>query len=161
LEQNKPKKKREEMAYTVPFLINNEEITSSKTFDVKNPLDDSLLWKSSAATFRDAEAAIQSASDAFRLWSTTKLVKRRELIYKLVEVFERRRQEPMDSMTNETAALSGWVDFNVEASIGVAKDIAGRVVSIAGTIPESMEEGALTLYGYQYRYLTLGKNGDS
>jgi len=78
-----------------------------------------------------------------------------------VEVFERRRQEPMDSMTNETAALSGWVDFNVDASIGVAKDIAGRVVSIAGTIPESMEEGSLAPYRYWYRYLTLGKNGDS
>jgi len=135
------------MAYTVPFLINNEEITSSKTFDVKSPLDHSLLWKSSAATVQDIEAAIESASDAFRLWSTTKLVKRRELIYKLVDVLGRRRQELMDNMANETAALGDWVDFNVDASIGVARDVAGRVVSIAGTIPESMEEGALTHTG--------------
>lgn len=149
------------MAYTVPFLINNEEITSSKTFEVKNPLDHSLLWKSSAATVQDAEAAIQSASDAFRFWSTTKLVKRRELIYKLVDVLERRRQELMDSMAGETAAPGGWVDFNINTSIGLAKDVAGRVVSIAGTIPESMEEGALTPYGYQYRHLTLRKKGDS
>ncbi|PUU79912.1 Aldehyde/histidinol dehydrogenase [Tuber borchii] len=133
------------MAYTVPFLINNEEITSSKTFEVKNPLDHSLLWKSSAATVQDAEAAIQSASGAFRFWSTTKLVKRSELIYKLVDVLERRRQELMDSMAGETAALGGWVDFNVDTSIGLAKDVAGRVVSIAGTIPESMEEGTTAL----------------
>ncbi|PWW71633.1 aldehyde dehydrogenase [Tuber magnatum] len=135
----------EKMAYTVPFLVNNEEITSSKTFDVKSPLDDSLLWKASAATVQDVQAAVQSASDAFRSWSTTKLVKRRELIYKFVDVFERRKQELMDSMVDETAALGGWVDFNMNISVGLAKDVAGRVVSIVGTIPESEEEGRTAL----------------
>ncbi|RPA97312.1 aldehyde dehydrogenase [Choiromyces venosus 120613-1] len=133
------------MTYTVPFLINNEEITSSKTFDVKNPLDDSLLWTSSAATVQDVEAAIQAASNAFRSWSTTKLVKRRELINKLADVFEERGQELMDSMEKETAALSGWADSNVHASAGLARDVASRVVTIAGTIPESVEEGRTAL----------------
>ncbi|CAZ84340.1 unnamed protein product [Tuber melanosporum] len=133
------------MAYTVPFLVNNEEITSPRTFDVKNPLDDSLLWRSSAATVQDVEATALSASSAFRLWSTTKLAKRRELIYKLVDVLERRKQELMDTMAGETGALSGWVDLNMDLTVGLARDVAGRVVSIAGTIPESAEEGATAL----------------
>ncbi|CUS12488.1 unnamed protein product [Tuber aestivum] len=133
------------MAYTVPFLINGEEITSPKTFDVKNPLDDSLLWKASAATVEDVEAVVQSASDAFRSWSTTKLVKRRELIYKLVEVLERRKQELADSMAEETAALGGWVDFTISQTVELAREIAGGVGRIVGTIPESEEEGRTAL----------------
>ncbi|KAG0134696.1 Aldehyde/histidinol dehydrogenase [Tuber indicum] len=133
------------MAYTVPFLVNNEEITSPRTFDVKNPLDDSLLWRSSAATVQDVEATARSASSAFRLWSTTKLVKRRELIYKLVDVLERRKQELMDTMAGETGASSSWVDLNVDLAVGLARDVAGRVVSIAGTIPESAEDGRTAL----------------
>ncbi|KAG0637925.1 aldehyde dehydrogenase domain-containing protein [Tuber brumale] len=133
------------MVYTVPLLVNNEEITSPKTFEVKNPLDDSTLWRSSAATIQDAEATVRYASSAFTSWSITKLVKRRELIYKLVDVLEMRKQELMDIMADEIAALGGWVDLNVDLSVGLARDVAGRVVSIVGTIPESVEEGRTAL----------------
>src|SRR5205807_607511 len=85
------------------------------------------------------------------------LVKRRELIYGLVDVIERRRQEVMDSMADETAALGSWVDINVDTSIGLVKDVAGRVVSIVGTIPESVEEGVLTPFSADIGILCLAR----
>lgn len=127
--------------YITPFLINNEEIISDKKFDVRNPRDSKLLWSASAATISDVKRVTQAASAAFPSWSTTKLVKRRELLLKFADVLTKRTEDLKECMCIETAAQASWAEFNVHTAAGFVQEVAGRVTNITGIIPESTEEG--------------------
>lgn len=127
--------------YTTPFLINNQEIVSSKTFDVHNPIDSKKLWSASAATLSDVEKVTQAAAAAFPSWSTTKLVKRRELLMRFADTLTKRADDLKKCMRLETAAQASWAELNIDVATGFITDLAGRLISIAGTIPESAEEG--------------------
>lgn len=127
--------------YTTPFLINNEEIISSKTFDVRNPCDSKKLWSASAATLSDVEKVTRAAAAAFPSWSTMKLVKRRELLLKFGDILQKRSEDLKKCMCIETAAQAPWAEFNIHTSIGFVQEISGMLTSIMGAIPESSEEG--------------------
>lgn len=114
---------------------------SSKTFDVHNPTDSKKLWSASAATLSDVEKVTQAAAAAFPSWSTTKLVKRRQLLMKFADVLAKRADGLKECMRLETAAQESWAELNIDIATGFIADIAGRLISITGTIPESIEEG--------------------
>ena len=57
---------------TIPLWLNGKEITTSTTYDVKSPLDSKVLYKASASSVQDAEAAVKAAAEAFKSWSKTK-----------------------------------------------------------------------------------------
>lgn len=124
-----------------PFIINNEEVISSKTFDVINPANNNLLWKASAATIDDVEKVAKAAQAAFPAWSRTKYTKRRELIQKFQAILERRQDELKECMTLETGAQDAWSSFNIKTGVKLLQHIAGTVVTISGSIEEEQGEG--------------------
>lgn len=128
-------------AYTTPFLINNQEVVSSKVFDVYSPTDSKKLWSASAATLSDVKNVTQAAAAAFPSWSTTKLVKRRELLMKFADVLKERADDLKECLRLETAAQVPWAELNIDLAAGFVTEVAGRLTSIMGTIPESVEEG--------------------
>lgn len=130
-----------DQGHTTPFLINNQEIVSSKTFDVHSPTDSRKLWSASVATLSDVEKVTQAAAAAFTSWSTTKLVKRRQLLMGFADILAKRADELKECMRLETAAQESWAELNIDVATGFIADIAGRLISIAGTIPENAEEG--------------------
>lgn len=130
-----------DQSYITPFLINNQEIVSSKTFEVRSPTDSKKLWSASAATLSDVEKVTQAAAAAFPSWSTTKLVKRRQLLMGFADILAKRADGLKECMRLETAAQESWAELNIDIATGFIADIAGRLVSITGTIPESAEEG--------------------
>lgn len=128
-------------AYTIPFFIDNVEVTSTKTFPVNNPVDNSLLWNASAATLEDVEKVARAASAAFPAWARTKYTKRRELIRNFQTILATRRAELIECMVLETGATAAWGEANVTLGIELLEHIAGTVVTISGSIEEESREG--------------------
>lgn len=128
-------------AYVIPLFIDNVEITSSKTFPVNSPADNSLLWNASAASLEDVERVTKAASAAFPAWSRTKYTKRRELIHNFKRILEARQAELAECMSLETSSTSFWGDINVKVGLDLLEHIAGTVVAISGSIQEESREG--------------------
>lgn len=111
--------------YTTPFLINNEEIISSKTFDVRNPCDSKKLWSASAATLSDVEKVTRAAAAAFPSWSTMKLVKRRELLLKFGDILQKRSEDLKKCMCIETAARLHGLNLIFTRLLGLFRRFLG------------------------------------
>lgn len=128
-------------SYTVPLFFNNVEVTSTKTFPVNNPADNTLLWNASAASIDDVEKVTKAAAAAFPAWSRTKYTKRRELIRNFGAILEKRRAELIECSVLETGSSVHWAELNVTGGISVLEHVAGTVVTINGSIEEDAREG--------------------
>lgn len=119
----------------VPFIINGSDYRPEITFDVVSPDTGKLLHQCGAATETDALAAVDAASKALPAWSRTTPAQRRDIILKFVEIFDRRREELAGYMIEAVGAPPAWAGFNINTTIEIAKDVAGRVSAISGTVP--------------------------
>ncbi|KAH0612251.1 uncharacterized protein H6S33_010303 [Morchella sextelata] len=129
-------------SYVTPLLLDNAPHTTAKTFAVHNPASpSSVLWRASAASLKDVERVTASAAAAFPVWSGKKLVERRDLLFKFADILERRGGELTECMCTETAAQEPWAKFNIFTSVGFVKEVAGKLTSIEGRLPESADEG--------------------
>ena len=128
--------------YVIPLQINGKEVTTDTTFDVVNPATGKVTWKCSSASKEDAVKAVEAAQAAFPAWSRTKPSKRRDIFLKAAEVLERRGEELGEYMMTETGAQPMFAGgFNVPTSVEMLRDVAGRIVTIAGSVPVCGEEG--------------------
>lgn len=132
---------------TVPFFIGGKEVVSPKTFDVVNPSTGKVVHRSSSATDADAQAAVDAAAKAFPAWKATVPTKRREIFLKAVELMETRRNELATTMVEELGVPRQWADFNITVAKDLTLDIAGRLVTIEGSVPTSQDPntGAMVL----------------
>lgn len=122
-------------SYTVPFIINGEERVPEKTFDVVSPATGKVLHQCGVATESDAVAAVEAAAKALPKWRNTTPGQRRDIILKAAEIFEKRRDELAPYMQEAVAAAPMWAGFNLDTTIDIIKDVAGRVSTITGTVP--------------------------
>lgn len=132
---------------TVPFFINGEEKTTDKTFDVINPATGKAIHKCSSASEADAQAAVDAAAKALPAWRDLTPNKRRDIFLKAAEVMEKRKDELATNMMEEVGAPRQWADFNLMVAKDFLLDIAGRLVSIQGSIPTTQDPtvGALVV----------------
>ncbi|KAH6657773.1 Aldehyde/histidinol dehydrogenase [Truncatella angustata] len=121
--------------YTVPFIINGEERRPEKTFDVVSPDTGKVLHQCGIATEADVNAAVEAAAKALPKWRNTTPGQRRDIILRAADIFDKRRDELKPYMQEAVAAAVGWASFNIDTTIDIVKDVAGRVSSIAGTVP--------------------------
>ena len=126
---------------TIPLYIDGKETIGENTIDVVNPATGKLLWKSAAASVKDATTAVEAAQAAFPAWSRTKPSARRDIFLKAAEIFARRAEELGDYMREETGAKKDYVHFNVTSGIEMLKDVAGRIVTLSGSVPVCAAEG--------------------
>ncbi|KAJ2893191.1 aldehyde dehydrogenase domain-containing protein [Zalerion maritima] len=130
---------------TVPLLINNESSVSSSTFPVTNPATGKVVHNCSSVSVAEADAAVSAAAAALLTWKTMTPPKRRDLFLNAAAVMEKRREELMGYMVEETGAAPAWAGFNMAVSIDMLKDIAGRIGNISGHIPGTNDEGVSAL----------------
>ena len=128
--------------YTVPLQINGQEVTTKNTLDVVNPATGKVQWKSAAASRGDAIKAVEAAQAAFPAWAKTKPSKRRDIFLKAADILQSRAEELGAYMIEETGSEQFFAaGFNVPTSVELLKDLAGRIVTIAGQAPVMGEEG--------------------
>ena len=129
-------------SYTVPLLINGQEVTSNTTFAVTSPSSHKELWRASSASPADVTSAVAAAKAAFPAWSKMKHSAKRNIFLKAATVIEARADEFADYMKIETAAADVFANgFNVPKMADMLRDVAGRLSSIMGHIPSCEEEG--------------------
>ncbi|KAH8766686.1 aldehyde dehydrogenase domain-containing protein [Diaporthe sp. PMI_573] len=132
---------------TVPFVINGKDVVADKTFDVVNPATGKAAHKCSSATEADAQAAVDAAAKALPAWKALVPTKRREVFLKAADVLEKRRDELATTMVDEVGVPRAWADFNLSVAKDLILDVAGRLVTIEGTIPTPQDPntGALVV----------------
>lgn len=128
--------------FTVPLLINGEEVTTKTTFPVTSPTSLENIWQSSSASVDDAKAATKAAQAAFPAWSKMKPAAKRAIFMKAADIVNARSSELAEYMKVETGAASPFADgFNVPKCADMLRDVAGRLSSVMGHIPICEEEG--------------------
>lgn len=132
---------------TVPFLLNGQDVVGAKTFDVTNPATGKVVHKCSSASEDDAQAAVDAAAKALPAWKAMLPTKRREIFLKAAEIMEKRRDELANTHMEELGVSRQWADFNISVAKDLILDVAGRLVTIEGTIPTTQDPktGALVL----------------
>jgi acyl-CoA reductase-like NAD-dependent aldehyde dehydrogenase len=133
-------------SYTVPLFINGKEVTTETTFPVVSPGTSHILWHASSASVADALSAVEAAAAVCPQWSSTKPNTRRAILLKAADLLEARAQECIDIMMQETGAVTPFSKFNVDTTVEMLRDIAGRIVSaLQGEIPVCLQEGTSAL----------------
>lgn len=132
---------------TVPFFIDGEDVIGSRTFDVVNAATGQVAHQCSSASEADATAAVGAAARAFPAWKAMVPGARRDVFLRAAAIMERRRDELATTMVDELGVPRSWADFNLTVATSLILDVAGRLVTIEGTIPTPQDPntGALVL----------------
>jgi acyl-CoA reductase-like NAD-dependent aldehyde dehydrogenase len=130
---------------THPLIISNKPHKTEKTFPVHAPATGELLYHYSSASIADTDAAIASAQAAYPAWKALPPGKKRDIFLKAAEIFVSRREELSKYMVEETGAAPAWAEFNLNLASEILRDVAGRISSIAGSIPQTAQEGVSAL----------------
>ncbi|GAP88802.2 putative aldehyde dehydrogenase [Rosellinia necatrix] len=121
--------------YTVPFIIDGEERVAGQTFEVKAPATGQVIHLGGVATVSDANAAVDAAVAAGPAWRDVTVSSRRDILLKAADVMDRRRPELEKYLIDEIGQPQGWAVFNLNTTIDMIKDAAGRVGTLGGFVP--------------------------
>jgi acyl-CoA reductase-like NAD-dependent aldehyde dehydrogenase len=135
-----PPSSTDQVAPTVPLIIDGKDITAESSFAVTNPRSGQEVWRSSAASVADAKAAVDSAQKAFKSWSKTKHSFRRDIFLRAAELFNAREAQLKQYQIDETGADEHFIDWILPLNVEQLKDVAGRITSIEGSVPLISEE---------------------
>ncbi|RYP33293.1 hypothetical protein DL766_003522 [Monosporascus sp. MC13-8B] len=123
--------------YTVPFIINGEEHHAEKSFELVSPATGEVVHRCGIATEKEVLAAVAAAAAAGRQWRNTTPGQRRDIILKAAELMNEKREQLAPHLINELGASRGWADFNLNTTIDMLKDTAGRISNLNGVVPPS------------------------
>jgi vanillin dehydrogenase len=126
------------------LLIANHDLDSSKGefFEVRNPVTGTVASRSAAASVSDAERAVGAAAEAFRGWAQISPTLRREILLRCADAVERRGQQFIDAMIEETGATAAWGAFNVKLGAGMLREAAAMTTQISGEVIPSDSPGS-------------------
>jgi 1-pyrroline-5-carboxylate dehydrogenase len=103
-----------------PMIIDGEEISGNREFDVFSPVDRAILiGRFQQGTEQEAEMAVAAARAGFSSWSATDWTERADIIDRVAEVFEKDRFMLAALITYE----SGKNRFEAIAEVGEAIDM--------------------------------------
>lgn len=130
---------------TYPLIINGEPYITSSTFPVSSPKTGQLLHNFSSASLSDTDAAILAAEKAYPSWRGVPPNQKRDIFLKAAALMESRAEEMRKNTVQETGASEGWAAFDQGLSSDILRDVAGRISSIAGSIPATAQEDVTAL----------------
>jgi len=118
------------------MYINGEWVkaASGTTFDDCNPFTGEVFAKVARANKEDTKRAIDAAAAAFPAWAATPPSERRMYFLKAAEVLEKRQQEIVQMLTEETGATFGWGMFQTTLTPGMLREAASQVHRVMGEI---------------------------
>ncbi|KAL1839131.1 hypothetical protein VTJ49DRAFT_1827 [Mycothermus thermophilus] len=125
----------------VPFVIDGQNVLPEKLFNVVNPATGEVVHQAASATEEHVRLVVDSAAKAFESWKTSQPRARRDILLKAAEVLRRRKEELGDYLVAETGAPRQWADFNVDAAAEFIVDVAGRILTLEGSVPATKDEG--------------------
>lgn len=130
---------------THPLIIANKPHTTTASFPVHSPATGDLLHHFSSASIEDADLAISAAQKAYPAWKALPPAKKRDIFLKAANILDSKPDELKKHMVAETGASPAWAAFNLNLASELLRDIAGRISSIQGMIPQTATEGVSAL----------------
>jgi acetolactate synthase-1/2/3 large subunit len=118
---------------------------SGKTFERRNPLDNTVATRAPAATAQDALTAVEAAAKAFPAWSAMGPGARRALLLKAAEALEARTPKFIETMAAETGAAAPWAGFNAHLAAGMLQEAAAMTTQVGGEVIPSDVPGSLAM----------------
>jgi acyl-CoA reductase-like NAD-dependent aldehyde dehydrogenase len=142
---------------SVPLWIDGQETFASETFDVFSPQLNEICWRAAAASREDAIKAVESSNEAFKSWSKSKPVVRSEILLKTAANLEKNAVEYAGFMSTEMGAETAVAQFFVlPLAVQMLRDLAGRCLSICGSVPTVQQEGQSSIVYKEPYGVTLG-----
>lgn len=124
------------MAKEYKMFIDGEwvEAASGETFDDYNPYTGEVFAKVAAARKEDAKLAIDAAAAAFPAWSATPPAERAMYFLKAADILEKRQEEIVGILADETGGAFGWSMFQAHFTPGLLRESAAQVHMVTGQI---------------------------
>ncbi|MEJ9279735.1 aldehyde dehydrogenase family protein [Ureibacillus thermosphaericus] len=132
--------------------INGQWEEAKETYDLTAPYTGEVIAKVAKASVQDVERAIEGAHEAFQTFKKTTAYERAEILYKVVDIMQKRKQEFAEILANEagkpiTAGLAE-LDRTISTyqfSAELAKHTFGE------TVPMDAAPGGKNRIGYTKR----------
>ncbi|MCW0233998.1 MAG: aldehyde dehydrogenase [Ferrovibrio sp.] len=133
--------------FNIDLLIDGKAAPAAKgrTFERRNPLNDSVASKAAAADVADARAAADAAAKAFPAWSVLGPNERRALLNKAADAMAARAPDFIARMAAEIGATAGWAGFNVHLASGMLREAAAMTTQIGGEVIPSDKPGCIAM----------------
>jgi acyl-CoA reductase-like NAD-dependent aldehyde dehydrogenase len=118
------------------MYINGEWVDAldREMYDDYNPYTGEVFAKVPAGKRADAKRAVDAAAAAFLTWSHTLPAERRTLFLKAADILEKRREELIAIIAEETGGAFGWAIFQTQFAPGLLREAAGQVHRATGEI---------------------------
>lgn len=123
---------------TLQHYIGGEwtDASESQTFDVLNPLDDSLYCHAAKGTAHDINKAVASAKSAFTTYKDTLPSERERMLLRVAELMEERKAELIDCLIDEIGSPVQKAMFEFGKGLTMVRAAAGMCRNVRGeTIP--------------------------
>lgn len=124
-------------AVTTHFIDGAWTTASGGTFDVRNPLDDSLVAEAAAGTASDMQTAVDAAARAYPEWAGMAPGERQRLFLAAADIVDRRHDELVRLMAIEGGASRAFSSFQIRLSSGMLRQAAGWGYLPAGDVLRS------------------------
>jgi len=112
------------------------DASNGETFDVYNPIDDSVYCHAAKGTGDDLRAAVAAARSAFGAYRETLPKERERWLLRTAEIMEQRKQDVLDCLIDEIGSPFGKAMFEFEKSLTMLRAAAGLCRNMRGeTIP--------------------------
>ncbi len=123
------------------FFINGkwQKSSTGRVFEDINPATGQAFAKIHQPSDDDVDAAVAAAVAAGKEWRNTGPTVRERILIKAAEILDRRRDEIIPLLIQESGCVYGTAWFQVEASIDSIRSAAGECRRLAGeTIPSDI-----------------------
>ncbi len=133
--------------FNIDLLIDGKTIPAAggRSFERRNPLNDSVATKAAAASVEDARAAADAAAKAFPAWSALGPNERRALLNKAADALAAKTPEFIARMAAEIGATAGWAGFNAHLAAGMLREAAAMTTQIGGEVIPSDKPGCISM----------------
>ena len=112
------------------------------TYNDQNPYTGEVFAQVSSGKRADAKRAVEAAAEAFPAWSHTLPAERQALFLKAADILEKKRDEIVAILAEETGCTFGFAMFQAGFTPGLLREAAGQVNQPSGEIIPANLPGA-------------------
>jgi aldehyde dehydrogenase (NAD+) len=117
------------------------EAQSGETFPTYNPATEELLANSAKSAAADVLAAVSAAKNAYKNWRLVPAPRRGEVLYKIAQILEERKEHLSRTMTQEMGKVLSEARGDVQEAIDMAYYMGGEGRRMLGyTAPVEMPD---------------------
>lgn len=131
----------------VQLLIHGQSINAStgQTFQRISPIDGTVASTAAAASLDDVDRAIESAYQAFKVWSALSPTERRLRLLKAADLMDQKTEQFIKIGMRETGSTATWYGFNVHLAANMLREAAAMTTQIDGSLIPSDVPGNMAM----------------